>query len=396
MSTQSITHYTQPHQFEPLLPQNRLEELRQRTREVLVKSLQLTSAHPVTIATLRELVRAMNSYYSNRIEGQSTHPLNIEKALRKDFSEKPDVAKLQRLALAHIEAERELEQRVARGGFALTAAFLQNAHTALYGQLSFEDRATLDGRTIEPGILRTEQVAIGRHEPPLWSTLPAFMSRMDEVYSHDSSLDDILLRIAAAHHRAAWVHPFLDGNGRAVRLQTHCALWPISAGLWSMNRGLARNRDAYYAKLEAADNHRQGDLDGRGNLSEKLLWEWCEWFISIAEDQVSFMSKMLNLDDMKLRISALISFRSKFDKGIREEAIVPLYHMFLAGPTPRGEFQQMTGLGERTARSLLSRLIETGLVSSDGHTSPVKLAFPLDSLNFLLPELYPEASTQLI
>ncbi len=68
MATEKITHYTQPRQFEPLLPQNRLDELRQRTRAVVVKSLHLTgSAHPATIANLRELVRAMNSYYSNRI-----------------------------------------------------------------------------------------------------------------------------------------------------------------------------------------------------------------------------------------------------------------------------------------------------------------------------------------
>ena len=214
------------------------------------------------------------------------------------------------------------------------------------------------------------------------------------MYSSDASLEDALLRIAAAHHRMAWVHPFLDGNGRAVRLQTHCALLPIGAGLWSMSRGLARNRDTYYAKLSAADNHRQGDLDGRGNLSEKCLWEWCEWFISIAEDQVSFMTRMLNLDEMKIRITALISFRSKFDKGIREEAIVPLYHLFLAGPTPRSEFQQMTGLGERTARSLLSNLIKTGLVVSDDHVAPVRLAFPIDDLRFLLPDLYPEADTR--
>ncbi len=104
------------------------------------------------------------------------------------------------------------------------------------------------------------------------------------------------------------------------------------------------------------------------------------------------MSKMLKLDEMKARIAALIAFRSQFDKGIREEAVVPLYHLFLAGPTPRGEFQQMTGLGERTARSLLSRLLETKLVTSTSHTAPVQLAFPLDALQFLLPELYPEAA----
>ncbi|MFA7399735.1 MAG: Fic family protein [Sideroxydans sp.] len=392
---QIIAQYTHPRQFEPLLPQQYLDDLRTRTRAVVEKSFQLTSrAHPTTIASLRELVRAMNSYYSNRIEGQSTHPLNIARALRKDFSDKPDVAQLQRLALAHIDAERVLEQRVVEGEKALSSAFLAQAHKELYDRLSIADRTTIDGIVVKPGFLRMDQVAIGRHEPPLWSSVPDFLNRMDEVYLRDQSLDDLLIRIASAHHRAAWVHPFHDGNGRAVRLQTHCALWSISVGLWSMSRGLARSRDTYYAKLHAADNHRQGDLDGRGNLSEKMLWEWCEWFIAIAEDQVSFMTKMLSLDEMKARISALVIFRSQFDKGVREEAIVPLFHMFLAGPIARGEFQQMTGLGERTARSLLSKLIETGLVTSEGHTAPVQIAFPLDALQFLLPELYPEAATQ--
>lgn len=397
MLNNKIDQYTQPHQFEPLMPQQRLEELRQRTRTVVEKSFQLSSrAHPSTIKSLRELVRSMNSYYSNRIEGHSTHPADIERALHQNFSNKPDIAKLQRLAIAHIEAERELEQRIREGESALTTTFLIHAHAALYSRLSAEDRITSDGKTVEPGIVRTEQVAVGRHEPPLWSSLPAFFKRLDEVYSRDPSFDEILISVASLHHRAAWVHPFLDGNGRAVRLQTHCALLPISAGLWSMNRGLARNQELYYAKLDAADNHRQGDLDGRGNLSEKLLWEWCEWFISIAEDQVNFMTKMLNLDEMKARIAALISFRSQFDKSIRMDAIVPLYHLFLAGPTPRGEFQQMTGLGERTARSLLSGLIEKGLVTSDGHTASVQIAFPLDALQFLFPELYPEAATKVI
>jgi Fic family protein len=394
MTSETIPQYTQPHQFEPLLPQRRVEEFRQRARSVVERSLRLSgSAHPATIASLRELVREMNSYYSNRIEGQSTHPLNIERALRRDFSDQPDVARMQRLALAHIEAERELEQSVVAGESALTSAFLQQSHAALYGRLSVEDRTTAEGRIIAPGAWRREQVAVGRHEPPLWSSLPAFLVRLDVVYGADPALDDLLLSVAAAHHRTAWVHPFLDGNGRAVRLQTHCALWRLSSGLWSMNRGLARNRDAYYELLDAADSHRQGDLDGRGNLSEKRLGDWCDWFISVADDQVGFMSKMLKLDAMKTRIAALIAFRSQFDKGIRAEAALPLYHLFLAGPTPRGEFQQMTGLGERTARALLSRLIETRLVTSANHTAPVQLAFPLDALQFLLPELYPEAAT---
>jgi Fic family protein len=391
----AITKYTLPHQFEPLVPQLQLDDLRERSRTVLGKSYRLTgTAHPSTIATLRDLLREMNSYYSNRIEGQHTHPQKIEQALHQNFSTKPDVARLQRIALAHIEAEMELEETLTKGTPPLSTEFLRHSHAALYSRLSASDRTTENGPIVQPGELRTEQVSIGRHEPPPPSALQTFLSRMDEVYLRRYPLDDLLIVVAAAHQRATWVHPFLDGNGRACRLQTHCALWPVSGGLWSVSRGLARQRDRYYALLDAADSPRQGDLDGRGNLSERALREWCTWFIEVCEDQVSFMSEMLQLDSVKARIAALITYRAAQDKAIRQEAISPLYHLFLAGPTPRGEFQQMTGLGERTARSLLSRLLETGLVTSPGHTAPVQFAFPLDALQFLLPELYPEAATR--
>jgi Fic family protein len=198
---------------------------------------------------------------------------------------------------------------------------------------------------------------------------------------------------ACAHQRLAWIHPFMDGNGRAVRLQTHCALWPISEGLWSVNRGLARRRDDYYARLADADEPRRGDLDGRGNLSEEGLRRWAQFFLESADDQVSFMSSLLDLNNMKRRIEALVTFRSTQDKAIRLEAVLPLFHLFAAGPMSRGEFQQMTGLGERVARSLLSRLIATGLVSSDGPYAAVRFGMPLDALQFLFPGLYPEAST---
>ncbi len=384
--------YTQPHQFEPLLPQSGLEAMRERARAIAAHSSQLgTAAHPDTIASLRELVREMKSYYSNRIEGQGTHPRNIARALRRDFSDKPDIARLQRLALAHIEAERALEAVVAGGAAPLTSDFVRLAHHELYSRLEAADRLTPEGRVIEPGRWRDDRREVGRHEPPLPEALPAFLARFDEFYGKDAAREEPLVAIAAAHQRMAWIHPFIDGNGRACRLQTHSALWPMSQGLWSVSRGLARRRDEYYERLDAADSPRQGDLDGRGNLSERELRGWCDWFLGICDDQVSFMAGLLALGGMKKRIEALVTFRAAHDKQVRMEAVLPLYHLFLAGTTPRGEFQQMTGLESRTARKLLSRLIETGLVTSESHVAPVRLAFPLDSLQFLLPGLYPEA-----
>ncbi|MCG2593039.1 Fic family protein [Ramlibacter sp. XY19] len=394
-----VAVYDQPHQFEPLLPQQNVGGLVELTRSVLEKSYRLQHAvAPQTRDALRRLVRGMNSYYSNRIEGQGTHPQNIERALRADFSESPDVAKRQRIALAHIDAEQELEASMPATdveAHALQSAFLLRAHDALYRRLDAPDRTTEDGRVIEPGRLRSEDVAVGRHQPPAAASVPLFLARMDQVYPAIRGLDSLLFGIAAAHHRAARVHPFGDGNGRACRLQTHCALLPVSAGLWSVNRGLARQRERYYEMLANADRARQGDLDGRGNLSERMLREWCEFFLHVADDQVGFMTAMLRLDGLRDRIAGLMALRSQGAQygNYSVQATLPLHHVLVAGPLLRGEFIQMMGMPERSGRRVLSQLLKDGILVSDGPKGAVSFNFPLDALNILLPNLYPEAAT---
>lgn len=391
--------YDQPHQFEPLLPTQKLGELGEITRRIFEKSSELKGcASPQTRAALREIVRSMNSYYSNRIEGQSTHPVNIERALREDFSDKPDVAKRQRVALAHIEAERELEDIATTEASALSSGFLQKAHESLYRRLPEPDRLTDDGRIVIPGSLRTHDVSVGRHQPPTWESIPRFLKRMDDVYGRLRGVDAAIYTVAAAHHRMAWTHPFEDGNGRAVRLQTHGALHLMSGGLWSANRGLARYRDRYYEMLDNADSARQGDLDGRGNLSEKMLRAWCLYFLELCEDQVNFMTSMLDLSKLKDRIRAYLLVRGATE-GIteyREEALLPLHTIAAVGAVSRGEFIRMTGLEERTARKVISRFIKDGLLKSDGHRSELNIGFPLRSLSILFPNLYPEAATAVL
>ncbi|MDA7418541.1 Fic family protein [Xenophilus arseniciresistens] len=384
----------QPHQFEPLTPALQLDPLRESTRRIFEKSAALRGAasEPVR-AALREIVRSMNSHYSNGIEGQSTHPAHIERALRQDFSARPDVAARQRLALAHIEAERELEAGVSTEAAALSSDFVQQAHRSLYARLPDEDRRTEDGRTLVPGALRQHDVAIGRHQPPVWAAVPRFLARMDEVYGRLKGVDAVLYTIASAHHRMMWVHPFEDGNGRAVRLQTHCALFPLSGGLWSVNRGLARDRERYYLALDAADAMRQGDLDGRGNLSESTLRDWCHYFLAMCEDQVDFMTRMLDLDRLKDRLHAFVLLQGATSGGseYRPEAVLPLQMVAAAGSLSRGEFTRMTGLEERTARKVISRLLKDGLLRSEGHRGVLRSGFPLHTLGILFPNLYPEA-----
>ena len=99
-----IALFDSPHPFEPLLPSEaRLEPLLAKAHD-LGRAAGRLAGQPIA-SELRSLLRAMNSYYSNRIEGQHTRPHELEQALRRDFSQNTALAARQRLAIAHIEAQ---------------------------------------------------------------------------------------------------------------------------------------------------------------------------------------------------------------------------------------------------------------------------------------------------
>lgn len=74
-------------------------------------------------------------------------------------------------------------------------------------------------------------------QPPLaaHATVPAFLAHWAQAYAGASRGELTLVAIAASHYRLAWVHPFLDGNGRMARLHIHLALHALgyTGGLWS-------------------------------------------------------------------------------------------------------------------------------------------------------------------
>jgi len=391
-----VAVYDHPAQFEPLLPASGMEALLARARPVVEASLRLQACvHPYTLAQVQRLVRSMNSYYSNRIEGQSTHPLHIEHALHGQFSGQPDIARRQRLAVAHIAAEQALDAQPLTPAQWLASDTLRLAHQLLVQNLPEIDRRTDAGQPLLPGAWRDRDVAIARHQPPTWASVPRFLARADEVYARPWPLEALLVAVACAHHRLTWVHPFLDANGRACRLQTQRAMAGLTGGLWSVNRGLARQRDAYYARLSEADMARHGDLDGRVNLSERMLCAWVEFFIDVCADQVAFMGQALALDTLRERLTSLLHLRAATQSDYRPQAIAAMHHVLIAGPLPRGSFIQLTGLAERTGRKLLARLLQDGLLQSDTPKGPVGIGLPLDSLHVLFPNLYPEAAADL-
>ncbi len=386
-----------PHQFEPLLPSSERQGPLLSKAHDLARAATALASQPIP-PELRTLLRGMSSYYTNRIEGQHTRPLELEQALRRDFSHDAALAARQRLALAHIDAEIELEGRyqgVAGAAALFNATAVCDIHRAIFSRLAPGERVSPDGLELQPGALREREVSVGRHVAPKAGSLPILLTRWSDFYRGARRGEESLLAMAASHHRLGWIHPFVDGNGRVMRLHTHTMLSALgyTGGVWSPLRGFARSVDRYYALLAAADEPRRGDLDGRGNLSEAALIEWLDYVLDVCLDQVTFMASMLRLQQMESRIAACLVFEQEtLRSGVRLEALRPMHYLFLSGQSiERGEFKRMTGLGDRTAVTLLSSLLNRGLLRSDTAQGKVRFGVPLHALRFYFPSLWPEA-----
>ena len=384
--------------MEPVLPSS-AGDLREAAATLVQTSAKLGGVlHPVTRRSLVELVRQMNSYYSNLIEGHNTHPVDIEKALRKDYSKDPAKRALQLESRAHIEVQRLIENRLRTGTVSICAAeFLCWIHKEFYDRLpeEFQVVTTKSGKKdrVEPGKLRTCEVEVGAHVAPSFQSLENFLARFERAYDL-TGLDplDRIVAAGAAHHRLAWIHPFLDGNGRVVRLFTHAYFIKAGLeghGLWTVSRGFARRRDEYIAALAGADRQRENDLDGRGNLSASGLEQFCTFFLKTALDQVEFMTGLFELDTVLRRISNYAE-RWAGEVGAPVEARYVLCEVLLRGEVPRGDVARLTGKPERTARRLLARLLSDGLVVSDTAKGPIRAAFPAKCVGYYFPRLYPE------
>lgn len=384
-----ISAYGQPHQMEPLVPNLRVEHLVEHSRTVVMGASRLQGVLcDETRSAVRELVRLLNAHYSNKIEGDEVEIPLIREALAGRFSAEADVARKQRLAVAHVIADEALEAGAETAVCPMSAMFLRDAHEVLFSQLRLKDRVTPDGRVVEPGELRTNEVVIGRHMPPVAPTLPQFLKRMDEVYPEIQGLDRLLYGIASMHHRATWVHPFEDGNGRAIRLHTQAVLSPLTAGLWSPTRAFGLCRDRYFDYLSNADAPRRGQLDGRGNLSESALFEWCMYFIQTCADEVSLMTRLLEPSALKERIAEMVVARSHTNPFYRSEAILPLQHVAVAGPLRATEFIQLMALGPDVGEQVLQQLVADQLLNEDANRVSVRI--PLNTLDMLMPGLVPQ------
>jgi Fic family protein len=391
-----------PQRIEPTRPEETPEAITDVIADLSAASARLGKGlHPLTAANLADLVRLMNTYYSNLIEGHNTRPKDIARALEGEFDKDEDRRNLQLEAAAHVRVQAEIDRRAAAKNLPepASAEFIKWLHLEFYRNAPKEMLLTRgNGKefTMVPGAWRSEpehDVAVGRHVPPASARVGDFMRYFEERYAFKNlKTAGRIIAMAAAHHRLNYIHPFPDGNGRVSRLMSHTIAQEAGIGahgLWSISRGLARGLKApseYKQMMDLADTPRQGDLDGRGNLSLKALNEFILWFLQVCLDQVKFMESLFELDSLGPRFKTYV----EQSKTLKPEAARLLEEGLIRGQFERGEAARITGLPDRSARRVLADLLETGLLGSETPKGAVFLRFPTESLDILFPRLFPQ------
>lgn len=364
------------------------------TREASELSAQL---HPVLRLSVAGRVRSMNCDYSNLIEGHNTHPRDIDRALAADDFSDPHRRDLQLEAGAPIEVQQMIDERV--GDMPrppASRAFIEWTYRQFCTRLPESLLVVVNPDTGErvqvvPGQLRTRTVAVGRHVAPAPEDLPTFMSRFEQTYDATRlTKPGQVIAVAAAHRRFLWIHPFLDGNGRVARLMAHALLLRIGIGsaLGSVSRGLARNSGEYKRLLMAADEPRRGDLDGRGALSQDALIDFCRFFLETCLDQIRDMRELLNPTELQRRMALYLRDEESVER-LPKRSFAVLREALLAGEFERGHVPTLINTSERTARRVISTLIDKRLLVSGSRKAPLRLGFPIDVVERWFPKLYP-------
>jgi len=363
--------------------------------ELAVKSTGFCHGVPQQlISAVATLVRGMNCYYSNLIEGHDTHPVDIERALKNDYSSNIQKRNLQLEARAHIKVQTWIDE----GGLAGQAVTIVNLVEIHRRFCSFLPEDLLWAEDIEnkkriciiPGVFRDRDVKVGRHVPVSPGVIPLFMEKFEKAYAYLGKAE-MIISAAAAHHRLLWIHPFLDGNGRVARLMSHAILLESlnTGGLWSIARGLARNEQTYKELLINCDQKRRNDLDGRGNLSEEALAEFTRFFLEISIDQVAFMDNLMQPDQLKERIISWAQREIHNSKLLYKSERLLEAVLYNGGSLPRKDTANVLDVGTRHARRIVAALITSGALISASSRAPLCLNFPAHLAGEWMPGLFP-------
>lgn len=271
---------------------------------------------PYIFFQLKDIFQMLESLGSARIEGNRTTLAEfVERVIeRKD---RPIDGDEQVKEIANIEETIDFIEKHVHPGTLITPAMISEIHKKIVTGLSLPPKG--EGSR-NPGGYRPMPVTIQKavHIPPEPVQVPEFMEELIGFVNIPVESKNDLLVTALAHHRAAWIHPYDNGNGRAIRMFTYALLikqgFAVSTGrILNPTAIFCNDRQHYYDMLALADS---GEPD-------KVL-QWCEYVLKGLRDEIKKIDRLL--DDKYITFKILMP---SLDLALEREFITDREHAIL-------------------------------------------------------------------
>ncbi|MDE3737854.1 Fic family protein [Metapseudomonas resinovorans] len=248
------------------------------------------STPPAIFFQLKDIFHILESLGSARIEGNHTTLADYVESRVEGTDSASDPLR----EISNIEKAMAYIEEVITPGCELTQHFIRELHAMTVANLDREGDRT-------PGAFRTGEVriALSNHLPPDALLVPGYMEELVGFVNRNEPPKYDLMKVALAHHRFGWIHPFANGNGRVVRLFTYALLikygFNVSTGGRVLNPTavFCNDRERYYAMLGTADQGAPGSLES-----------WC---VYVLEGILHELNKVGQLTDYQYLKRAILS-----------------------------------------------------------------------------------------
>ncbi|HAQ03124.1 hypothetical protein A2467_00850 [Candidatus Nomurabacteria bacterium RIFOXYC2_FULL_36_8] len=275
-----------------------------------LRSGQIQGTTPVNIfMDLKKLFHLLESVQSTRIEGNRTTILEaIEKKIENEKINNDEGWK----EIENIEkALQFIETHVENGK--IDRIFISELHRIVVFDLVREGSKN-------PGNFRIEPVKItnSKHIPPSGTIVESYMNELLDFINEKHGNKYDLIKVAVAHHRFTWIHPFDNGNGRMSRLLTYAMLMKYGFRVQNAKRVLnptglfCVDRNKYYDMLQEAD------LNGNNGLIK-----WCEYVLGGLVGEIEKIDKLTDYEYLKKEIIyPSITYANKMGTITKEEMFI--------------------------------------------------------------------------
>ena len=318
-----------------------------------LRKQQLDSTTPAYLFyQLKRLFHLFESVGSARIEGNNTTVAEYIETKIEGETASPRVDEgIQEIA--NIELAMGYIEEYIGSGYPINETFLKAIQQIIVQDLGREG-------DIYAGAYRPANVRIANssHCPPESNLVPVYMEELFSFLRDDASFQFDLIKVALAHHRLVWIHPFNNGNGRTVRLFTYALLLHYKFGVDIADRIInptaifCSDRDRYYQMLSEADS---GEED-------KLL-AWCEYVLSGLKVEIEKVKRLCDYDYVQRRI-----LMPALDQALEREHITDMEHKILVIAVKKKELQSadLQGLFEHksaaTRSAAIKKLVNQGML----------------------------------